>query len=473
MRSALIAALTGAGLLVVAQAQAVTCPSRPTDAAGYAGYTYGAEPRKAYDAAQVRVHYTTTGSHATALATTRADGVPDTVALAGEVADKALGKYAEMGFKAPPSDVACQNADDAKLDIYLVAFAGADGTTVPVACNGTSECSSFVLVEATFAGRGYSTAAEGFRTVVAHELFHAVQNVYDSELDRFWAEGTAQWAMKTVYPELADFENQLPPFFKDNTRSLDSQPSGVTAGFLYGSAVWPLFLSLRHGPDTVRLILEKEADGTKSRSETRSIPATDAVLLTKGSSIAQDLPIFGAWNAATKTLAGTGGYPDAAKYPGVKTLVLADGVAGVTSGLPYFVYRGTLDAASKISLETDAARNAGVVVPIEGGKPALDKAKALPANAAGEVLVVVAGITTKKTDAPFTVHIGAPDAPGSSGASGTSGANGSSSGSGSSGGCTVVSAAPSPARVPDALSALGVLIAGLVIRIRARPSRRS
>lgn len=467
MRSALLAALTGAGLLVAAKAQAVTCPSRPTDAAGYAGYSYGAEPVKAYDAARARVHYTTTGSHATVVATTRADGVPDTVALAGEVADKALGKYGEMGFKSPPSDAACQNADDAKLDIYLVAFAGADGTTVPVACNGTSECSSFLLVEATFAGRGYPSVAEGFRTVVAHELFHAVQNVYDSELDRFWAEGTAQWAMKTVYPELADFENQLPAFFKDNTRSLDSQPSGVTAGFLYGSAVWPLFLSLRHGPDTVRLILEKEADGTKS------IAAADAVLLTKGSSIAQDLPIFGAWNAATKSLAGTGGYPDAAKYPGVKTVVLADGVAGVTSGLPYFVYRGTLDAASKISLETDAARNAGVVVPIEGGKAALDKAKALPANAAGEVLVVVAGITTKKTDAPFTVHIGAPDAPGSSGASGTSGASGSSSGGSSSGGCAVVSAAPSPPRVPEALSALAVLIAGLVIRLRSRSGRRS
>ena len=37
----------------------------------------------------------------------------------------------------------------------------------------------------------------------------------------------------------------------------------------------------------------------------------------------------------------------------------------------------SLDRPSKISLETDAARNAGVVVPLEGGKAALDKV-ALP-----------------------------------------------------------------------------------------------
>lgn len=482
MRRALASTLA-AGVLFLfaaATAHAAPCSGRPTDAAGYQGYTYGAAPVKAYDGVRARVHYASTGTHAPDLATTRGDAVPDSVALAGDVADKALAKYAEMGFKAPPGDASCTSTGgDDKLDIYLVTFAGADGTTVPEACNGRA-CSSFVLVESTFSGRGYPSAAEGFRTVVAHELFHAVQNAYDSELDRFWAEGTAQWAMKTVYPDLADFETQLPAFFKDNKRSLDTQPSGVTAGFLYGAAVWPLFLTLRHGPDTVRLILEKEADGTKS------IAAADAVLLTKASSIAADLPLFGAWNAATKALTGSGGYPDAAKYPGVKTEALADGVSGITSGLPYFVYRGTLDGPSKISLETDAARNAGVVVPIEGGKPALEKAAPLPANADGEVLVVVAGITTKKTDAPFTVRIGAPDPGGAASGGTSSGASGSSSGESSSG-CAVVASslrsprsaspsrgAPSPRgrRGSDAFVAFGVALAAL-LAVRARSSRRS
>jgi hypothetical protein len=452
-------AVAGVASLVVAmRADAAACQGRPTDPAGYQGYSYGADVVKSYASARIRVHYATSGKNAPDLATTRGDAVPDTVALAAEVGEKALAKYAEMGFKQGPDDAACtSNGGDGKLDIYLVAFAGADGTTVPEACSG-NVCASFVLVESTFAGRGYANAAEGFRTVVAHELFHTVQNGYDAQLDRFWAEGTAQWAMKNVYPELADFERQMPPFFKDNTRSLDTQPSGVTAGFLYGSAVWPLFLTLRHGPDTVRDILEKEGDGTKA------VAATDAILMGKGSSIAEDYPLFGAWNAATKTLAGTGGYPDAAKYPGVKIEKLADGAAGITSGLSYFAYRTTLDAPSKISVETDATRNAGIAVPIAGGKPDLGRAAKLPANMEGDVLVVVAGITSKKTDAPFTVHIGAADpaiAP-------DAGAPTSSSGGGGGGGGCTTTRSREGAHARDAFAALAAMLAGLVVARRRR-----
>jgi len=458
-------------LFAAARAEAATCQGRPTDPAGFQGYSYGADVAKSFAGTAVSVHYTTTGANAVDPATTRADAVPDTVALAADVGDKALAKYASLGFKAPPSDAACtSNGGDGKIDIYLVAFTGADGTTIPEACNGRA-CSSFVLAESTFKGRGYPTITEGFETVIAHELFHAVQNTYDSELDRFWAEGTAQWAMKLVYPQLVDFEQQLPAFFVDPTRSLDTQPSGVTAGFLYGSAVWPLFLTLRHGPDTVRTILEGEADGTKS------IAAADAFLMTKGSSIAEDYPLFGAWNTATKTLAGTGGYPDAAKYPGVKVAALADGATAITSGLAYFSYRGTLDADSKISLDTDATRNGGVAVPIDGGKPDLTRAVKLPADvAAGDVLVVVAGITTKKTDAPFTLHVGPPDPAMGSSSGGDAGASstGGPGGGSSSGGCAVVAKAGAPrgeGSDRDGLASftvLGLAVAGLVTARRRR-----
>lgn len=453
------AALVLAGGLLGAREAGAQCKGRPTDAAGYAGYTYAPAEVKSFAGARVRVHYATSGQHAPALATTRGDGVPDTVAMATSIGDEALDRYAKMGFRAIPSDASCaSNGGDDKVDVYLVKFAGADGTTVPDACNGSS-CSSFVLSEATFAGRGYANAEEGFKTVVTHELFHAVQNVYDPNLDRFWAEGTAQWAMKTVHPELADFERNLPAFFAEPTRSLDTQPSGATATYLYGSAVWPLFLTLKYDPDLVRLVFEEEAKGQKS------LVAVDAVLKTKGSSLADAYPLFGAWNAATKGLAGEGGYPDAAKYPGIKTLELADGAKDLTSGLAYVVYRGTLDGQKGVSLETDAERNAGVLVPIEGGKANVGKAQKLPANGSGEVLVVVAGITTKKTDAPYTIRIGAPVAAPSS-ASSSSG--GSSSGGGDDGGCAL---APR-AETNDASTALPVLGAALALglaRARRRP----
>jgi hypothetical protein len=452
-------------LLALARAaSAAGCQGRPTDPSGFQGYSYGAEPVKSFATARVRVHYATTGTNSVDPTTTRADVVPDTVALAADVGEKALAKYAEMGFKQPPPDTACSsNGGDDKLDVYLVAFTGADGTTIPESCTGSS-CSSFVLVEASFAGRGYPSIAEGFRTVVAHELFHSVQDGYDEGLDRFWAEGTAQWAMKQVFPELVDFEQQLPAFFKDPTRSLDTQPSGVTAGFLYGSSVWPLFLTLRHGPTTVREILEKEADGTKS------LVATDALLTSKGSSLAEDYPLFGAWNTATKTLAGTGGYPDAAKYPGVKVATLAEGATAITSGLSYYSYRATLDAPSSVSVETDATRNAAVGVPITGGVPDLTKAVKLPANLDGDVLVVVAGITTKKTDAPFTLHVGPPDAASSGGTSGVDGGtSGAGGGGGDSGGCATAAVARPPASpARDAFAVLAVALGALVVARRRR-----
>ncbi len=461
----LVASALGSGiLLAVTTAAAAPCSGRPTDPAGYAGYKYGADEVKTFDSTSIRVHYATSGPHAPTLTTTRTDLVPDTVALTAQIADTALAKYASMGFKAPPSDSTCtSNGGDGKVDLYLVAFAGADGTTVPEACTG-AVCSSFLLVESTFVGRGYATITEGFKTVVAHELFHAVQNAYDHDMDRFWAEGSAQWGMKVVYPELADFEGQLPAFFKDNTRSLDTQPSGVTAGFLYGAAVWPLFLTLKHGPDTVKEIFEGQALGATS------LIAVDAVARSKGSSLALDMPLFGAWNAATKSLAGDDGYPDAAKYPGVKIESLADGVSAITSGLPYFVYRGTLDGPKQITLETDAARNSGVAVPIENGKPVLAKAQPLPAVLGGDVLVVVAGTTVKKTDAPFTIHIAEPD-PGSSGSSGTSGTSGTSGSGGSSsgddgGGCVVASS--ERARDPSSFAALALALAGLFVLRKRR-----
>ncbi len=415
-KPAAVAAALGITALLSSSTARAACRGRPTDPSGYEGYAYGAAEVKSHATAKVRVHWATSGTHAATLTSTRADGVPDSVAYAADVAEEALSKYAAMGYHAVPSDSACtSNGGDEKLDIYLVRFNGGDGATV-AECNGGA-CPSFALIDSTFKN-GYATPEEGFRTVVTHELFHAIQNLYKTNDDPFWAEGTAQWAMKTLHPELEDFERNLPKFFAEPTRSLDAPPTGVTAGYLYGSAVWPLFLASIHGSDVIREIFDIEAQGQKP------LDATDTVLKGKGSSLAEAFPLFAAWNAATADLAGASGYPDAATYPGIKTSPLEDGVKAISSGLSYFVYRGTLDAAYQIALETDPARNGGVVVPIEGGKAKIDLTEKLPANAEGEVLVVVAGTTTKKTDAPFTIRLLPPDPkadPPASSSGGTSG----------------------------------------------------
>jgi len=448
---AVFAALLGGALLHASAARAA-CMGRPTDASGYQGYAYGAAEVKSFAKERVRVHWATSGTHAPALASGRADGVPDSVAYAADVAEQALARYAEMGYRAVPSDTACaSNGGDEKLDVYLVRFNGGDGACV-AECTGGA-CPSFALVDAKLNG-GYASPEEGFRMVVTHELFHAVQNLYKTGDDPFWAEGTAQWAMKTLHPDLPDFERNLPKFFGEPTRSLDAPPTGVTAGYLYGSAVWPLFLATSFGPDTVREIFEVEAEGHEA------LEATDLVLAKKGSSLAEAFPMFAAWNVATAELAGTGGYPDAAQYPGVKTAALEDGASNITSGLAYFAYRGALDAKYRIELETDAARNGGLVVPIEGGKARIDRAAKLPAEAEGEVVVVVAGTTTRKTDAPFAIRLAEPEAapPAASSSGGAPG--------GGDDGCR---AAPGPSPSGGGLLLAGV---GAVLAIALRSPRR-
>ena len=220
-----------------------------------------------------------------------------------------------------------------------------------------------------------------------------------------------------------------------------------------------MFLSLRHGPDIVREILEAQGRGEGA------IAATDAVLRAKGSSLADDFPLFCAWNVGTKERAGTGGYPDAAKYPGIKAVGgLDDGTSGITSGLSSFAFAGDLGGTLKVALETDEARNGGVVVPLDGERAKLDEAQKLPAVASGRVLVVVAGITAKKTDAPFTVRLLPPD----DGASTSSCGGG---GGSDDGGC----ACALPRRRSSAAAGVVTLLLGMVVlaarRCRSRAER--
>lgn len=237
--------------------------------------------------------------------------------------------------------------------------------------------------------------------MLPHETFHAVQDAYDVALDRFWAEGTAQWAAKTLDPSLLDLEKFLPAFFGASGRSLDAPPSGVTSGFLYGAAIWPVFLTSRFSNDIVRAIFEREA-----RAGGKALDATDVALQAQQSSLAGAYPQFAAWNAATGARAGTGGYENAAHYPLIDlTELSSSGTQGTTSGLASFYYHVKTDAKMQVALRTDAARNTGMLVPLADGVAHVDEAVALPAELWGEGIVIVSGITTNKSDAPFIVTL--------------------------------------------------------------------
>jgi len=404
-------AVAGASL-VAGRAHADCGVERPTDPGGYAGYAYGSAEVASFATAEghVRVWWAKSGPHAPLLTSTRADGVPDRVALTGREAEAALAFYQSLGYRAPISDGGtCAAGGDDKIDVYLVTMTGSDGLTLAERCvtkGKVQSCTGALLVENDYGGRGYKNFEEGAKTVVPHEMFHLVQNGYHAGLDHWFAEGSAQWATKKLHPELADLERFLPEFFSQLERPIDVPPGGVVAGYLYGSAVFPVFLDEAYGKDTVREVLEQLAT-----TGSTVLAAADPVLVTHGKDLATAYGLFAQWNLATGAFAGGVGYANAAKYP---TPTIHDAAAVpfrldvVSAGLSSRYYR--VQGPAKLSLETDPARNQAFVVPVLDGKPDLQKGAALPARLEGEGIVIVTGRSPLKTDAPFTLVAEVPPA---------------------------------------------------------------
>jgi hypothetical protein len=422
----LLAAATG--FFSLNAGAAMTCESaRPTDAAGSAGVSYGSAKVSFFDAASghARVHYALSGPHAPPAASTLEDGVPDAVVIAAQAAEAAFVKFNELSYLPPLDDgdsPCASNGGSDAVDIYLLHFAAADGQTVPDHCQEGSpkRCAGFVLVENDFKGGGYANVAEGMRTVVPHELFHLVQDAYDADVERWWAEGSAQWAAKQVYPDLKDLERFLPAYFKNPWRPLNVPPNGVITDFLYATAIWPVFLQQRFDSSIVREVYEASGQGDGV------LPTTDIVLQAHDSSLAQEFLQFAAYNATTD---GRGvdaaGYTDGANYPAVPVKALSPDVdplvSDVDSGLGAYYYSLLPDAPLRVELDADPERMTALLIPSVDGKLDLTGAQPLPATVEGEATIVVASQSLLRTDAPFTLRSAATTGGAQAGAKGDSG----------------------------------------------------
>lgn len=398
--------LAVAATLVCVQARAQSCEAnRPTDAQGTSGLSYGGAVTGYLDSAsgRARVHFAQSGVHA--------PSSMSTVTAAVEAADAALAKYAELGYLPVVSDATspcASNGGGGQVDIYLADFRAADGQAVIDHCEAGSEgrrCSGFILVENDFSLGGYADAVEGMRTVVTHELFHLVQAAYDTSAPRWWSEGSAQWAAKQVYPEIVDLERFLPAYFENPERPLDGA-AGVASNFLYATAIWPVFLSQRFGADLIRRVFVKMAAGEPV------FDAIDAELSAEGSGLGPEFLRFAVFNVGTGAWAPeAGGYADAARYPEVPVTELAvqanQKISGIGSGLSAKYYGLRVSGRRNLSLSADPARIAASFIPIEDDAAQIDAAVALPTVVLADGIVVVAGQTPAKNDAPYALTIAA------------------------------------------------------------------
>ena len=402
MRALLASAGLGAACTWSHAAAADCVAQRPTQES--AAWTYAGAPAGSLNSPRgsAKVWYATSGAHAPKAGTS---DVPPLVTLTAEVADTALTRFAQLGFLPPVSDAndaSCDDdGDDERIDLYLFDFPSADGTAQLSACSDGQGCSGFVLFENDFIGKGYSSPAVGVRTVVPHELFHLIQYAYATEHDVWWSEGTAQWAAKAVNPELTDLERFLPAFFSNTHRPLDFPPSGAAAAFSYGAAIWPVFLSERFGRDIVREVFEQLAAGAAS-----TLDATEAALLTRGSSLSHAFAEFASWNAATSLRHGEGGYAHGGDYPSVKIEALTGPTVPLTlAGLSarYFSFDRTEEG--RVTLSAGATRAVGTYIPLVDGRAVLSEAKALPVTAAGPGVIAVVGQAWDHRDVAVTLSV--------------------------------------------------------------------
>ncbi len=107
-------------------------------------------------------------------------------------------------------------------------------------------------MENDLAGFNYDSVEEGVSVLTSHEMFHAVQAAYVTDMDASWSEGTAVWNEEQTFPAQDDYEKFVTAFLARPDRPFDRGGGGFGDKYPYGAALWPTFLDERYGDGTVQ-----------------------------------------------------------------------------------------------------------------------------------------------------------------------------------------------------------------------------
>jgi hypothetical protein len=321
----------------VNNAHADCSDNRPTSASVPYAFDF---PVQTFDTEHVRVHYALDGVNAVRHDTAPPPDVPRDVVVVATRAEEAYIAFRDRGYRMPIDDsrpTPClPGGGDTRLDVYLVAFRSADGQTVAERCVA-SKCSTYLLADARL-DRRYASVDEGVLTVLPHELFHAVQFAYSDNVSGFFAEGSAQWAAASVSGSDADLRRFLPDFFWEADRPLDVAPAGATAGFLYGAAIWSVFLTQRYAERTLQATLGYQL----ANANATTLSASDTALRDEGTTLSEAFAEFALYNLATGARASTAGYVHASTYPMVAVADFPNSAGGPSDGGMTSAVEGTI-----------------------------------------------------------------------------------------------------------------------------------
>lgn len=234
------------------------------------------------DTEHFRVHYSLSGIDQVPLKDSDGNGHPDYV----EEVAKALeySWYAEVdyfGWSAPPPDSGLGGDD--RYDIYLkdiwneiaAGYTAPDRDSEPGDNPNTPDVeeesadASYIVLDNDYAEYAADPEPdidniEFMRTVVAHELNHALQFGYDSEEPHNWLwEASATWMEDQVFDSVNETRRVLFAVFKspDSCQLATGGQDRVEDIYhWYGMWVYLRFLSERYGPEAVRQIWELAID---------------------------------------------------------------------------------------------------------------------------------------------------------------------------------------------------------------------
>jgi hypothetical protein len=270
------------------------------------------------------VHYTTSGVDApfeVDMDVNPADGVPDYINRVSEIFEHVWRiEIDSMGFLRPPSDHI--QGGDSTFDIYIKNLGqGLFGYTQPESVVFSYRAFSYIVLENDFAESPVynSRPLDAVRVTAAHEFFHAIQFAYDAfEFDStnpndpntykpWWLEASSTWMEDVVYTDVNDYIGYLPFFYGYIWMGLGTFSYGRDARAFhpYASCVWPIYLSKKFNS----LGIMKEIwEGCGATQGYNTLTATNAVLSSHGSNLAQAFLEFEIWNFHTGGRADTINY---------------------------------------------------------------------------------------------------------------------------------------------------------------------
>ncbi|MGC4111095.1 MAG: DUF6055 domain-containing protein [Nocardioides sp.] len=308
--------------------RAVRILARPTDDPDPYGEAYRTKAKRAC-AGHICLHWVTT-TRDRAPSRTWVDRM---LRMMNKIWDFEVG---ELGYHRPISDGSRGGGGSGRFDVYLkeLYHQGLYGLTVAEKRSPDDKhlFSSYLLLDNDFARSQYhENPMQLARVTAAHEFFHAIQDAYDADADRWLMESTATW-MEEQYDDASNDNRQYLPWSQLAHPGTPLDTYSTTSFEEYGNWAFFEYLSERYGRGVVKSIWKHDATFAGGGRE-YSAAAIRSALHRHGGMTS----IFGSYASGNTVPAQT--YAEGAHFPtaGVARTVTLDRSTPGTSWASYRV----------------------------------------------------------------------------------------------------------------------------------------